>query len=617
MKNIIRNDKRQKLNREITGIIQNDRIWEQWYNQEIFNYELPKMSQKDYLFKNIGDEPNRIMINNRGMKKYTVQEFYNMVLTYEKAFSKMNLNVGDVICTISLTTPEMYAIKYAATSLGLITCNLNVLDVAINDNGVNRLYNQMSNVNPKMIFTLDILEDKIYKVINDEKFSDSIKVSMPLTTSTPIYNPERAIFNLKKLKDYLSGKKVNMKISLNDFLSYGKDVNTEDLKEIYFEKMPCNISFTSGTTGINKAVLLSHDANNALAFQQQVGGFGFEKRTKHLALVPPFLAFWDADIVHAALVQGAENIIELFLDYKKIPKYFTKYDINLGIWSQYLWSSLLTLSDKEIERVKNNLKLAIVGGERCELNSAEKFYNKTGILQTTGFGASEVNTTFSFAHPNCNKIGSAGIPMPYNNVKITDSSLKDVTYGVNGKLFITGPTLMNEYYNRPDLTKKAIYTDEFGTKWYYTGDYGVVDTDGCLTILDRYSDPIIIKNNDTTEQVNKLDIVEKIKKNRNIKHCKMTYNNNKFVLHLSLDDFIDIPEEEKIESILNTIKENLPEKYYPHIIRLYEDLPRTQVGKVDYNGLEKIANELTTNTLINTKLTIVKDNEETKKLMRK
>lgn len=58
-----------------------------------------------------------------------------------------------------------------------------------------------------MIFTLDILEDKIYKVINEEKFNSAIKVSMPLTASTPKYNPERLIFNLKNLKDYLSGKK--------------------------------------------------------------------------------------------------------------------------------------------------------------------------------------------------------------------------------------------------------------------------------------------------------------------------------------------------------------------------------------------------------------------------
>lgn len=617
MENIVRNDKRQKLNRKITGIIHKDRIWEQWYDQKIFDFKLPKMSQKDYLFKCIGDDLQRIMINNRGLKTYTVQEFYDMVIKYEKAFSAMNLNKGDVICTIGLTTPEMYAIKYSATSLGLITCNLNVFDVGVSDNGKNRLYNQISNVNPKMIFTLDILEEKICNVINNENFSNIVKVSMPLTKSTPIYNPERIVMNLKMLKDYLSGKKINYKIKLNDFLSLGEQIKQENINEIYEEKLPCNISFTSGTTGINKAVLLSHDANNALAFQQQVGNFGFEKNTKHLALVPPFLAFWDADIVHAALVQGAENIIELFLDYKKIPEYFKKYDINLGIWSQYLWSSLETLSEKDLRRVKENLKLAIVGGERCELNAAEKFYNKTGILQTTGFGASEVNTTFSFAHPYCNKIGTAGIPMPYNNVKITDSSLKDVSYGVNGKLFITGPTLMNGYYHRDDLTSRVMYTDEDGIKWYYTGDYAVVDSDGCLTILDRYSEPIEINTGSKKEIINMLDIVEKVKKDRNIKNCKMTFNDNKLILHLSLDDFNDLTNEEKIESILNTIKHNLSSKYYPDIINVLDELPRTQVGKVDYKTLQAIGSELSKNINENVKLKIIKSTSKLQKIKKK
>lgn len=588
MENIVNESKRYKLNRPITGIIQEDRIWEQWYKQSIFSKELPKMHQKDYLFNCIKDERNRIIINNRGMKKFTVDDFDKMVMDYEKAFFSMGLQKGDVICTIGLTTPEMYALKYSATSIGLITCNLNVFDIAIDDDGKNRLYRQLDLVDPKMIFTLDFLEDKIYPVINDRRFERTVKVSMPLENSTPIYNPERLAINLKMLKSFLSGKAITNKVCLNDFLMLGKNINSNNIVETYEEKQPCNISFTSGTTGINKAVLLSHDANNALAFQQKLGEFGFEKETKNMALVPPFLAFWDADIVHAVLCLGGENIIELALEYDKIPKYFKKYQPNMGIWSQYLWNSILSLPEKDLKQVCSNLKHVIIGGERCELNAAETFYNKTGIMQMTGFGASEVNTTFSITHPSCNKIGTAGIPLPFNNVKIVDDSFKDVTYNVPGRLLITGPCLMNGYYKRDDLTKNVIYTDEKGTQWYNTGDYAVMDDDGCLTILDRYMSPVEINH----EKINLLDIVEIVKKNRNVKNCKITHHNEKLVLHLSIDDFTGLSKQDAIGSIIETIKNDLDEKYWPSVVNIVNELPRTSVGKVDYKLLNHIGEEI-------------------------
>lgn len=614
MENVVRNDKRQKLNRKITGVIQEDRIWEQWYDQSIFSKEFPKMSQKDYLFSCIGDDKDRIIINNRGMKKFSVSDFEKMILKYEKAFASMGLQKGDVICTIALTTPEMYAIKYAATSLGLITCNLNVLDVGVDDNGKNRLYNQICNVNPRMIFTLDILEDQLSSVINDKKFDKVIKVSMPLEYSTPIYNPERLAISLKMAKDFLSGKAINGKMSLSDFLALGKFVDERNIKEMYEEKQPCNISFTSGTTGINKAVLISHDANNALAFQEKIGNLGYEKGTKQLALVPPFLVFWDSIIVHTILALGGQNILELSLGYEDIPKYLKKHHPNLGVWSQYLWSSLLTLDEKEIKNICKDLKHAIIGGERCELNAAETFYNNTGIIQTTGYGASEVNTTFSISHQYCNKVGTAGLPLPFNNVKIVDDSFKDVTYGVPGRLFITGPCLMNGYYNRDDLTEKAIYVDEKGTRWYNTGDYAVLDNDGCLTVLDRYVEPVIINTNGKDEKVNVLDIVEKIKKDRNVKNCKMTYHDGKLVLHLSLDDFMGLSEEDAINSIVDTIKSSLPFKYWPNIINITEELPRTPLGKVDYKVIQKLGDQLLQNDDFDKKLQIIK---ETKKVLKK
>lgn len=589
MKNIINENKRQKLNRPITGIIQEDRIWEQWYEQSIFSLELPKMSQKDYLFSCIGDKKSRVIIDNRGIKKITVDEFEKMIWEYEKAFTALKLGKGDVICTIGLSTPEMYAIKYSATSLGYIVCNLNVFDIGVDDQGKNRLYRQLENLNPKMIFVLDLFEEKIYSVINDMKFAQAVKVFMPLEYSTPKYNPERFAIALKILKSSLSGKVIKDKMSLGDFIMLGENISVDKIEEIYEEKLPCNISFTSGTTGLNKAVLLSHDANNALAFQQKIGDFGFEKGTKNLALVPPFLAFWDADIVHAALCLGAENIIELDLDYDKIPRYFKKHQANMGIWSQYLWSSLLSLPDKDLKEVCRYLKYVIIGGERCEINDAENFYNKTGIVQMTGFGASEVNTTFSITHPNCTKIGTAGLPLPFNNVKIVDDSFRDVTYNIPGRLLITGPCLMSGYYNRDDLTKEAVYTDEKQISWYRTGDYAVIDDDGCLTVLDRYIKPIQINSK---EKANLLDIVEVIKKDRNVKNCKMTYNKGKMVLHLSIDDFTGLSKEADRDSIISTIRKNLSEDKWPHIIHITNELPRTAVGKVDYKKLEYIGTEL-------------------------
>ena len=613
MKNIIRNDKRQKLNRPITGVIQKDRIWEQWYDQSIFEKELPKMSQKDYLFSCIGDDRNRTIINNRGMKNITVDDFDKMILKYEKAFAAMGLKKGDVICTIALTTPEMYAIKYSATTLGLITCHLNVLDVNPDNNGKNRLYEQIKKMNPKMIFTLDILEDKISSILNDKRFDRIVKVSMPLEYSTPIYNPERAVMSLKMLKDFLSGKAIKGKMSLSDFLSLGKNVDQENLAEIYEEKMPCNIAFTSGTTGVNKAVLLSHDANNALAFQEKIANLGYEKGTRQLALVPPFLVFWDSIIVHAILCQGAENILELMLSYENIPKYMKKYKPDLGVWSQYLWSSLLTLEPKERKKAIENLKYAIIGGERCELNAAETFYNNTDIIQTTGYGASESNTTFSIIHQYCNKVGTTGLPLPFNNVKIVDDSFNDVTYGVPGKLFITGPCLMNGYYKRDDLTKKVMWIDSDGTRWYNTGDYAVLDDDGCLTVLDRYVEPIAIKSDDGKEEkVNILDIVETIKKDRNVKNCKMTSHDGKMILHLSIDDFTGLSKEDAIDSILDTIKSTLPSKYWPDVINILDELPRTPVGKVDYPTINKNGEEICKNNDFTEKLTILE--EDVKKL---
>ena len=180
----------------------------------------------------------------------------------------------------------------------------------------------------------------------------------------------------------------------------------------------------------------------------------------------------------------------------------------MSILPQYLYNSLLEFSDKDIKKYVSSLYGAIVGGERCEINTAQSFYDKTGIVQMSGYGASEAGTTFSVTHPNCNKVGSSGIPLPFNNVRIVDSSFNDVSYGQPGRLLITTPGLMNGYYKREDLTKMVMIPDAKGVTWYYTGDYAYMDNDGCLYVLDRYKEPVTIKTDKGERQVQLLDEVE-------------------------------------------------------------------------------------------------------------
>ena len=586
VKGIVNYNNAYELNREITGVIHKDRIWEQWYDQKVFNEELPKMNQTDYLFLCNKDYPNQNIINNRGMKRITVRDFKDMVDIFAKALRVYGIGYKDVVATVALSTPELLALKYACAKIGAITANLAFAD-AVGAKENNKMYKQLKLINPAMIFVLDILENNVADLLNDPEFKSVDKVIMPLDYSTPIFNVERAKIALLNISNQLKNKNINNAIKYKDFLNKAKECNLQ-FDSVYSEKLASNIAFTSGTTGINKAVLLSHDANNALAFQHKLANIGLKRGETNLALVPPFLAFWDADIIHMAMCLGIENILELALTYENIPIYLKKHLPNYGIWSQYLWDSVLHMDKNDREEVLKNLKKVVIGGERADVNQIETFAKITGIAQEAGYGATEMDSCFSVAHPNCNIYGSAGIPLPFNNVKILGENGKLLTYNEPGRIYVTGPGMMNCYFNREDLTKEVLIPDNEGVIWYDTKDYGFVDKTGSLVVIDRDKPAVEICN----QMVKLADISEMIKEYPYIKICKTDVKDNSIVTHVVFDEFCEVEQHILVSGLIQFIEENIPVNYQPNILNIMDSLPRTPVGKVDYPKLQNITDEL-------------------------
>ena len=84
------------------------------------------------------------------------------------------------------------------------------------------------------------------------------------------------------------------------------------------------------------------------------------------------------------------------------------------------------------------------------------------------------------------KLGSAGKPVMYTEVKVVDDEGKELPWGEVGELYIKGPNITPGYWNKPEATK-----DSFEDGWLKTGDAARFDDEGFVYIVDRWKDMYI------------------------------------------------------------------------------------------------------------------------------
>lgn len=109
-------------------------------------------------------------------------------------------------------------------------------------------------------------------------------------------------------------------------------------------------------------------------------------------------------------------------------------------------------------------------------------YAGTGwaLTETNGAGTSLTGAAF------WNKSGSAGYLHPIVEIRIRDPDGKDISGGESGEIWVKSPTLIKEYWNRPDAN-----STEFSDGWFKSGDIGHLDSDGYLFLSDRSKDLVI------------------------------------------------------------------------------------------------------------------------------
>ncbi|WP_445151294.1 class I adenylate-forming enzyme family protein [Baekduia sp. Peel2402] len=251
------------------------------------------------------------------------------------------------------------------------------------------------------------------------------------------------------------------------------------------------ISFTGGTTGRAKGVMLSH--GNLLAnARHNLIATGHQDSDRWLHVCPMFHAAGIANVVAATWV-GAHQVVLPRFDAAAFCAAVEEHAItHVALVPTMLGMLLdhLANHDADLSSLRHIQYAASPITPDLQRRVLERF---AGVDVAQFYGMTEAAPTVSTCtpadhrRPDGARLGSIGAPVVGVEAEVRDAeSGAPLPVGEIGELWVRGPNVMLGYFNQPDATAAALQDG-----WYRTGDAARADADGYLYLVDRLKDMII------------------------------------------------------------------------------------------------------------------------------
>lgn len=256
---------------------------------------------------------------------------------------------------------------------------------------------------------------------------------------------------------------------------------------------PAWLFYTSGTTGRPKGAVLSHGNLMAMTF-----GYLADVDT----VAPGDAIIHAAPMSHGSGLYALPHICNLGVNVIPESGAFNPTEI-FELWAEWDNCSMFAaptmvkrLVESPLEISAIGLKNIIYGGGPMYTADAKAALDRFGPRLTQIYGQGESPMTITVLtrhviadrkHPRwTERLGSVGLANSAVEVMIADDDGKPLPPGESGEILVKGPSVMLGYWNQPEASAETVRDG-----WLFTGDMGVMDDEGFITLKDRSKDIII------------------------------------------------------------------------------------------------------------------------------
>ncbi|MGQ1889632.1 AMP-binding protein [Thermophagus sp. OGC60D27] len=453
-------------------------------------------------------------------KTITFREVGQSIYRCHRVFKALGIKPGDKVALIGRNSTN-WALAY----LGTITYGAIVVPILpdFSPADINHIVNHSES---ELLFTTDQIFDKI-----DETKMPALKGIISVNDLSVLVD------NKGKVQKALDKAREEVKPGSNNF-----DIN----KLTFFNPKPDDLmvlSYTSGTSGFSKGVLLPHRSiwSNVQYARDTFDIIPGERIVSFLPLAHTYGCLFEflwpftegCHVTFLSRTPSPQIITEAFRKVKpnlilsvplilekifkkqilpKLEKGTVKTLLKVPVVNKLI---LGKIKAKLVEVFGGEFREIVIGGAALN-KDVEIFLRKIGFPLTVGYGMTECGPLISYAHWDETKQHSAGRIVHRMEVRIDSND----PYNTVGEILVKGDNVMTGYYKNKQATKEIL--DDDG--WLHTGDLGILDKDNFIFIKGRSKNMIL---GPSGQNIYPEEIEAAINNKEYVQECLVRYDNGK------------------------------------------------------------------------------------------